>query len=91
MGCTVTTHEMVLAGRASSGAEEWHCPDCGRRMLLRWPPDFEKIILEPGDDRIPHVGGKGGVRMRAEVTPQPLDQDRSWLKDNGNDWDAGPA
>jgi hypothetical protein len=66
------THEMVLNGRAESGAEEWVCPDCGRRVLMRWPPDYERLILEHGDDQAVHVGAKGGVRMTGvEVNPSP--------------------
>jgi hypothetical protein len=90
------THEMILNGCAESGAEEWACPDCGRRVLLRWPPDFERLILEHGDDRAVHVGAKGGVRMTGlEVNPSPsLDlssEARRWLSNNGIDWDGTPA
>jgi hypothetical protein len=89
-------HDMVLAERTESGAEEWVCPICGRRMLMRWPPRFEKIILEHGDDRAVHAGAKGGVRMTGlEVDPSPspgLSGDaRQWLSDNGIDWDGTPA
>jgi hypothetical protein len=87
---------MILNGCAESGAEEWACPDCGRRVLLRWPPDFERLILEYGDERAVHVGEKGGVRMTGlEVNPSPsLDlssEARRCLSDNGIDWDGTPA
>jgi hypothetical protein len=90
------THEMILNGRAESGAEEWVCPDCGRRVLLRWPPDFERLILEHGDDRAVHVGAKGGVRMTGiEVNQSPSpdlsSEARQWLSNNGIDWDGTPA
>ncbi|MEV4701885.1 hypothetical protein [Actinoplanes sp. NPDC049316] len=89
----MTTHEMELAGQGDSGAEEWHCRDCGRRMLLRWPPNYDKVVLEPGDEQVTHVGGKGGVRMQPGVAPaaepEVAESDRSWLRDNGIDW--GPA
>ena len=65
-------HDMVLAERTESGAEEWVCPTCGRRMVMRWPPNFERLILEHGDDRAVHIGAKGGVRMTGlEVNPSP--------------------
>ena len=89
-------HEMVLTGRAESGAEEWFCPSCGRRMLLRWPPDYEKLVLEHGDDTAVHVGEKGGVRVvQAVVAPEPVADvptaERQWLRDIGIDWDGESA
>ena len=89
-------HEMILTGSAESGAEEWACPSCGRRMLLRWPPDYEKLVLEHGDDTAVHVGGKGGLRMgQAVVAPAPTTDvptaERQWLHDIGIDWDGESA
>jgi hypothetical protein len=87
---------MILNGRAESGAEEWVCPTCGRRMLLRWPPDYEKLVLEHGDDTAVHVGGKGGVRVGELViapTPQAdvASTERQWLSDNGIEWGGESA
>ena len=94
-------HEMILTGSAESGAEEWVCPDCGRRMLLRWPPNYEKLVLEHGDETAIHVGGKGGLRVgQAAVTPAPAADaqapevptaERQWLHDIGIDWDGESA
>lgn len=89
-------HEMILNGRTESGAEEWLCPACGRRMLLRWPPDYEKLIVEYGDDSVVHVGGKGGLRMgQAEIAPLATgvvpSTELEWLRDNGIDWDGESA
>ncbi len=65
-------HEMVLETTHSSGAEEWYCPTCGRRFLMRWPPAYEKVILEPGDEFAAHSGSKGDMlRMYA---PDIIDQ-----------------
>ncbi|RKS73480.1 hypothetical protein BZB76_4172 [Actinomadura pelletieri DSM 43383] len=50
------THEMRKIRTEQSGREEWACPTCGRRMLLRWPPHYEKQVIEPGDERACHVG-----------------------------------
>jgi hypothetical protein len=87
---------MILSSRAESGAEEWSCPDCGRRILLRWPPDYEKLVLEHGDEDAIHVGGKGGLRVgQATVAPAPAadvrGKDRQWLRDHGIDWDGESA
>lgn len=96
-GSTVPSrHEMILNGSGESGAEEWICPTCGRRMLLRWPPNYEKLILEHGDESAVHVGGKGGLRVgQAAVAPAPAGEmpqaERQWLRDNGIDWDGASA
>ena len=51
-------HEMVLETTHPSGAEEWVCPTCGRRMTITWQP-WKKIILQPGDLHAAHGGSKG--------------------------------
>jgi hypothetical protein len=55
-------HEMVLENTHSSGAEEWYCPTCGRRMAITWQP-WKKIVLEQGDVFAAHTGSKGGLQM----------------------------
>jgi hypothetical protein len=92
---------MIPTGSAESGAEEWACPDCGRRMLLRWPPNYEKLVLERGDDTAIHVGGKGGLRIgQVAVAPAPAPDpppadvpaaEQQWLRDIGIDWDGESA
>jgi hypothetical protein len=57
-------HVTVLQSVDSSGAEEWYCPICGRRFLLRWPPGFKKTVLEAGDETAIHTGGKGVGRIK---------------------------
>ncbi|WP_280696145.1 hypothetical protein [Kitasatospora sp. GP82] len=47
---------MRLTGRLASGADEWSCPTCGRRIALRRPPDPELTVLETGDESAVHVG-----------------------------------
>ena len=54
------THEMRMIRTEESGLEEWACPTCGRRMLLRWPPDYHKQIIEPGDEKACHVCSSPG-------------------------------
>jgi hypothetical protein len=87
---------MILNGRTESGTEEWICPSCSRRMLLRWPPDFEKLVLEHGEETAIHVGGKGGLQLgEVAVTPGPASDvpgdELQWLRDNGIDWDGESA
>ena len=85
---------MILIGCLESGAEEWSCPHCGRRMLLRWPPAYERLVMEHGDVNVIHVGGKGGVQVGdVALTPAPdvPGSDLQWLQDNGIDWEARTA
>lgn len=56
-------HEMVLEKTHLSGTDEWYCPTCGRRFLLSWPPEYQKTILDIGDELAIHSGGKGGLSM----------------------------
>jgi len=53
-------HKMILQTIYPSGAEEWHCPTCGRRMTITWQP-WKRIILEPGNIYAAHNGSKGGL------------------------------
>jgi hypothetical protein len=69
-------HEMHLVKTHDTGAEEWHCPTCGRRFLLYWPPDYRKEIIEAGDEFAIHTGGKGGLQLsdphlQDRPAPQP--------------------
>lgn len=73
------------------GAEEWSCTRCSRRLLLRRPPAFEKIVLESGDEWAIHVGGTGGLQPDTmeghPVTPGDLPaHERSWLAEHGIQW-----
>ncbi|MBN9108233.1 MAG: hypothetical protein J0I34_05570 [Pseudonocardia sp.] len=90
-------HVMVLEGDGPSGAEEWHCPTCGRTVVVRWEPDFEQLVLVEGDTRAAHAGSRhGGVRLgpptRRPATARPAtgaadvgDDDAwaRWLADHG--------
>ncbi|WP_037900912.1 hypothetical protein [Streptomyces sp. NRRL S-350] len=49
-------HEMKFVARLSSGADEWSCPACGRRVTLRRLPEPELSVLDPGDESAVHVG-----------------------------------
>jgi hypothetical protein len=51
---------MVHEGTDASGMEEWRCPVCGRHFVVRWPPDYERLVLAEGDPKAIHVGTKEG-------------------------------
>ena len=45
-------HEMILEEIYPSGAEEWYCPVCDRRLLImNWHPDGKQSIIKLGDER----------------------------------------
>ena len=46
-------HVMALEQTYPSGADEWYCPICGRRVVLRMP-QYKKMILEEGDEEAQH-------------------------------------
>lgn len=83
-------HEMVIGTTHPSGAEEWNCPICGRRLLISWGPNFKKTVLEAGDEFSIHSGGKGGLRIgNTQVIPgndpaedARLDPWESWMNDS---------
>ncbi|MGI5201147.1 hypothetical protein ACQEU6_06065 [Spirillospora sp. CA-108201] len=55
------THELRRVRTGETGMEEWACPTCGRRLLLRWPPRYHKTIVEPGDERACHIGSSDDI------------------------------
>jgi len=88
-----TPHEMTRTRTREHGVEEWSCTECSRRILIRRPPAFEKVVLDRGDQWAAHVGGGGGVRIAAaDVAPPEQAElrahDREWLAAQGIEWGA---
>ena len=88
-----TPHEMTRTRTLEHGVEEWACTECSRRILIRRPPAFEKVVLDRGDQWAAHVGGGGGVRIAAaDVAPPKQSElrahDREWLAAQGIEWGA---
>lgn len=63
------THAMILQDTHASGAEEWYCPQCGRRFIMQWPPNYKRVILEAGDEYAYHTASKGGLHMHVQIEP----------------------
>jgi hypothetical protein len=58
----VKSHSFTLVRTDDElGAEHWHCLECGRQILLWWPPDYKRRVLVPGDEDVPHTAAKGGL------------------------------
>ena len=87
-------HEMILQGTDAAGMEEWRCPVCGRHFVVRWPPEFERLVLAEGDGNAVHSGRKAEFGLTAiEIAPAAGGEDewRRWLRENGIDWDGQVA
>ena len=51
----MSQHEMILETVYTSGAEEWACPLCERRILiLKWHPDAKTLIVNAGTEQVSH-------------------------------------
>jgi hypothetical protein len=86
-------HQMELVRRDSREGDEWHCPTCGRRIVLRMPPHYTRRVVEAGDEQAMHAGMKGMTTIQpavdewAAVVDSEVDDWRSWLEDGGlEDW-----
>ena len=62
-------HEMVLETVHPSGAEEWLCPECGRRFVAQWEPQFKRVILVEGHERVIHKGKAVSQLIEADSNP----------------------
>ena len=78
-------HEMILEKTHPSGADEWYCPTCGRRMLLNCPgPGL--VILDLGDVYVWHKGSKNSLPIEPDQATQVEEDEiseerlRPWLK-----------
>jgi hypothetical protein len=73
------THEMVLGTIHPSGAEEWSCPECGRRFVAQWEPQFKRVILVEGQDGVIHKGQ--AVSQLLEDVSSPSNAEEEELQD----------
>jgi hypothetical protein len=51
---SIDKHDMQLVAVHPSGAEEWVCPTCDRRFIIQWPPHYQKIVLNTGNEHAFH-------------------------------------
>lgn len=85
-------HKMYLVETKPSGYQEWYCPECGRRFLMQWPPNYEKIVLTPGDFNAVHIGSVGPEGLSLEVGLVTTVQDnpfKDWVENRSDlfDWE----
>lgn len=59
-------HDMQLQQSFPSGAQEWLCTTCKRRVVIEHGATRVKIIaLEAGNERAIHSTSSGGLRVAA--------------------------
>lgn len=51
----MNNHTMTCVKTYSTGAEEWACDDCRRRVIYLWHP-LKRIVLCEGNEKILHQG-----------------------------------
>jgi len=56
-------HKMILVYTHPDGSDELYCPTCGRRILVKWPPNYHKTVLAAGDEYAIHSGNVGGLEI----------------------------
>lgn len=64
---TPTAHEMHLVETDPTGTELWECAQCGRRLLIRWPPAYAYTVLAAGRPQTPHFLRRGGLVVEADT------------------------
>lgn len=51
-------HRMIIVRPWATGAEEWYCPLCARRLVILGQ---QEILLDPGDSTAMHFGPMGNI------------------------------
>jgi hypothetical protein len=93
----VKMHTMSMI-REHEGTEEWHCPICGRHMIVNWKPKFKRTVLKAGDSSVSHSGFRNDLQSGGEPSAsvhnlqaeKPIDESRlapweTWLDETGFD------
>ena len=75
-----TQHALTLRREYPSGAEEWYCAECGRTLLLQWPPNFKRIVLVAGEEQVAHAASVGGLKIGGAEISQ-VEDDEPYLSD----------
>ncbi len=80
-------HQMRLEMNYPDGIEEWYCPTCGRRLLMQWKPEFKRVVIEPGEENVPHTGGRYGTPPdEPAVSSHELESAPEALSSEWEDW-----
>ncbi len=72
-------HTMVMAAAYPDGSQVWACPTCGRRLLMKWPPNHSRSILEEGDPNAVHSGEISDRSLNSAEIAYPVEVDDPYL------------
>lgn len=56
-------HIMQCVHVREDGYEEWLCPECGRLLLIHWPPRSDRQVKIEGDTTAVHTNRIAGMRI----------------------------
>lgn len=56
-----TDHEIRVIHTHLTGAEEWYCSTCGRHFFVQWAPEYQCVVLDPGDLSAVHNMARGAL------------------------------
>ncbi len=75
-------HEILVAKRYPTGAEEWYCPTCGRHFIVQWTPSYQGMVLNAGDEKAVHNMSRGAqiVVYRGPERDEALAPWLAWLE-----------
>lgn len=60
-------HSILVIRTHPSGAEEWFCPTCGRKFLVQWSPEYQCVVIDPGDVSAIHNMSRGALVVEERV------------------------
>lgn len=91
-------HVMVHRAADSAGADEWLCPECGRHFIVRFDPEFDQLVLVPGDVTVSHTGSQHGLVRTGpprpavptgadQPAPAPSPAWQRWMREHGIAWE----
>jgi len=73
-------HKLININTHATGAQEWLCPACGRRFMVQWTPEYQCVVLNPGDTTAMHNTGHGALVVNTQpVNDIHLKPWESWL------------
>ena len=85
-------HVMILEATRPSGAEEWYCPTCGRRLLVTWAPSHKRVTLAQGDPYASHRASKGeGFSLGSIESVAPANDPPTALDQSSNQFSFSTA
>lgn len=68
-------HKLELVKKYDTGATEWQCKICSRRLIMQTTP-FKSITLSKGDFNAIHFGGQVSITIGTQdfsSSPHPKD------------------